>query len=140
MLLLPSKKELGDQPPLPSTFSIELKSWYLQLAIDLKDVHLSRRAMIEELRCGNFTAAKRLSRALRDYDMDTLPKLYSLGLHGLLRIDGLGERAAWVATCLLDARGYDVYVWFQGDTTLPARSRRGAIRTAVAKVRKSKRR
>jgi hypothetical protein len=108
--------------------------------LEFSELPYTRREMIELLGCGNFIAAKRLTAACKQFDILTLVDLDRVGLHGLLRIAGVGERAAWVAACLLHHGRYDVMAWIDRDSEEVSRSVKGGIAKAQARVRKQKRR
>ena len=82
-------------------------------------------------------AAQLLATAMLVYDIATTLQLYNVGLSGLLRCRGIGERAAWVAACVLGDSGYNVIKWCdmksQGTRTV-----RGSIRTAQLRTQKQK--
>lgn len=76
------------------------------------ELSFTRRQMIEDLDCGNFNAAARLSKVLRRLGIHTVAKLYRTDPQSLLRARGVGEATVYVAMCILDARKYDVYKWW----------------------------
>lgn len=126
---------------VPKVYGASLRRWYDQeTVLEFSELPYTRREMIELLGCGNFIAAKRLTVACKQFDILTLPDLDRVGLHGLLRIAGVGERAAWVAACLLHNGRYDVMAWIDRDSEEVSRSVKGGIAKAQARVRKQKRR
>lgn len=82
-------------------------------AIDVsEEISFTRRQMIEDLGCGNFNAATRLSKVLKRLGITTIAKSYRTDPQSLLRVKGVGEATVYVAMCMLDSRKYDVYKWW----------------------------
>ena len=134
-------KKLTQDWRVPKIYGASLRRWYDQeTVLEFSELPYTRREMIDVLGCGNFIAAKRLSLACKQFNILTLSDLDRVGLHGLLRIDGVGERAAWVAACLLDKARYDVMAWIDRDAKDVSRSAKGGIAKAQDRVRKQKRR
>jgi hypothetical protein len=79
---------------------------------EVGNMKYSRRDMIDILKCGNFTAAKKLQKILVKLEVVTPFKLFNTDPFSLLRVKGIGEWTVFVAMCILDAEGYDVEVWW----------------------------
>lgn len=60
-----------------------------------------RRTLVEA-GVANFKAARTLSRALRRLDIRSVTQLYTVGPRALLRVEGLGNAAMWVAMHVLN--------------------------------------
>lgn len=61
-------------------------------------------------------AASNLHTALEHYQIDSPAKLNQVGLDGLLRCVGVGERAALVAACIIEDAGYNIDEWIDRQT------------------------
>jgi hypothetical protein len=82
-------------------------------------------------------ATRRLSQALTTYKIDSPLRLYAVGLGGLLRCRGIGERAAWIAAIILEDYGYDVLKWCDRDR-LNTRTVQGSIAVMQSRTRTQK--
>ena len=130
-----------DEWRIPKVYGANLRRWYDEIVLTLGTLTWTRREMIDVLGCGNFIAAKRLTSACKEYDIRNLHDLDQVGLHGLLRIVGIGERSAWVAACLMHSVGdTDVMKWIDRDAGEFSRSIKGGIAKGAERVRKQKRR
>lgn len=111
--------------------------WLDESIFELGDVSYSRHDIAHWTDSPCVRAARNLSKTLPKFQISTLAQLHAVGLDGLLRCAGVGERAAWVAACILDAEGYDVEKWM---TMKPRKvvTWRGAIKKAQDVTRKQK--
>ena len=84
-------------------------------------------------------AASILSHTLKRYHIHSIAQLNQVGMDGLLRCAGIGERSTWVAALILDDCAYDVEAWM--DRTPVAKtvtSRAAKIRLVHGKTAKQK--
>ncbi len=95
----------------------------------------SQLALLTESPC--MRAASLLVKAMHDYDIISIFQLYNVGLEGLLRCRGIGERSAWVAACVLGDSGYNVAQWCDLKYR-NVRTPKGAITAAQLATRKQK--
>jgi hypothetical protein len=94
---------------LPKAFVDHLeRECVLQLG---KHYKFSRALMIEKLKCGNFIAAKRLTKALKKLRIRSPHELYALDPDSLWRMKGVGITQVFVAMCVLEAFDFDVSKW-----------------------------
>jgi hypothetical protein len=72
----------------------------------------TRRSMIEELGCANFTATTILQKVLRKLNITTTAQLFRTDPFSIARVKGVGETTMFVAMCILDAAQYNVQEWW----------------------------
>jgi hypothetical protein len=75
----------------------------------------SKLDMVDSLGCGNFAAAKKLSKALERIGVQSITQLVRLGPLPLARMKGVGPATLYVAMCILDAHGGHVERWWGWD-------------------------
>lgn len=111
--------------------------WLNEPIFVLSDVAISRRqvAALTDTPCT--TAAAVLHRTCKNFRITTLDRLHDVGLDGLLRCRGVGERTAWIAACVLYQEGYDLASWTR-HTLEKGHSLRGAIRLVQHRTLKQK--
>lgn len=82
-------------------------------------------------------AVSLLIQAMHAYHITSVFQLYNVGLDGLLRCRGIGERSAWVAACVLGDSGYNVARWCDMKSH-NMRTVKGSIRAVQHATRKQK--
>lgn len=82
-------------------------------------------------------AAFQLYRTFGRYRISSIQQLYNIGLDGLLRCRGLGERAAWVAAVILEDNKFNVSAWCAMQRR-KTRTVRGSIRLVSSQTKKQK--
>jgi hypothetical protein len=76
----------------------------------------TRERAVRELGISSFRAASNLQRAIDELNIGDIRKLAKTTPHDLLAVDGVGERAVFVAMCAIDANGGDGARWIaEGD-------------------------
>lgn len=106
---------------------------------DDPDRPLSREAVCELTHSPCIRATQNLDRILRRYHIRSLKQLELIGLDGLLRCHGIGERSAWVAGLILYEFGRDVEAWMnRTPTAKQAKSWKAKIRLVHDATRKQK--
>lgn len=91
--------------------STSFQRWLAEPVFVLEDVSVSRERLAHLTDSPCTRAAQNLTRILSQMQISSLKQVHAIGLDGLTRCKGLGERAAWVAACVLDHEGYDVEAW-----------------------------
>lgn len=72
----------------------------------------TRQAMIDELHCGNFIAANRLTKALRDLDVKSIKDAFrTLVFTELMAIRGVGVTCIYVLMSAMAAHGMNPLDW-----------------------------
>lgn len=72
----------------------------------------TKQEMIEELHCGNFSAARTLTRELEAKGIKSVKHATrEMTLHELLKTHGIGETSCYVFMCAVSARGQDPIEW-----------------------------
>lgn len=76
----------------------------------------TRQALIDELHCGNFVAAAKLTKVLRDLDVKSVKDAYrSLLFTELMAIRGVGVTCLYVLMTAMEARALNPLVWVDWD-------------------------
>lgn len=86
-----------------------------EIIINAGEMVYSKRQMVEQLDCGNFMAARRLSKVLRRLSITTPAHLFNIDPGSLLRAKTVGEMTVFVAMCILDAHRFSVSDWWGWD-------------------------
>jgi hypothetical protein len=73
---------------------------------------ITKRRMVDDIGCGNFIAAARLSKVLRRLKVSTPSQLFKLDPASLARVRGIGESSIFVALCILDFAQYNIEEWW----------------------------
>lgn len=102
------KREIVEEV-IGKTFADKLDQVFFDVSPHLR---YSRRTMVTDLNCANFIAAVKLAKVLHRLKIRTVANLYKLDPFSLARTKGIGETTLFVATCILDANGYDVAKWW----------------------------
>lgn len=128
-----AKKQIRDIQRLTSPAH---RRWLDALVFELNDVRLSRSEVAALTESPSTRAAMVLDNVCRRMHITTTYKLFTIGLDGLLRCKGIGERSAWIAAHVLQLEEYDVELWASRDRK--PRQLREAIRLVHSKTRKAR--
>jgi hypothetical protein len=80
--------------------------------VTIAGVILSRRDIIEDLRVGNFAAARRLEATLKNMRITSLKRLAATDPMSLYRIKGFGDAQMFVTMSFLASRGTEPEAWW----------------------------
>lgn len=105
------------QNDFPQLKHRQLDKWLDEPFFELGDVVHSRRDIAQISGTPCMRAASQLMSACYDYKIKTLDQLYRVGLAGLDRCVGVGERTEWIAACLLYVHGFNVRSWTKSKDT-----------------------
>src|SRR5580765_1389268 len=83
-----------------------------QPALTIGKTVFTRQDLIDKLGCGNFNAASRLTRILKELDITTTSQLAKLDPASLMRKKNVGMVTMYIAMCLLDFDDYNVEQWW----------------------------
>lgn len=122
---------------VPNLQSKAFGRWLDAPLFELDDFVITRRNVGKYTDTPCSQAVSNLHHALRRMRISSLDRLFDVGLDGVLRIKGVGERAAWIAACVLAEHNYDADVWC-GLKRRGARTTRGAIRLVHRSTRNQK--
>lgn len=114
-----------------------LPKWLDEPVFELGNAVVSRREFVKLSESPCTRAARNLQETCRRYHLTTVKQLHAIGLDGLLRCAGVGERTSWVAAELLDHFGFDVESWM-AVRRRKVLSWRGAIKKVQDQTRKQK--
>lgn len=87
--------------------------WLDEKVLSFGGVSLSRTDIVELTRTPCVIAAARLGRVCAQFNINSLDRLFHVGIDGLTACAGIGERSALVVAYVLASRGYDVDAWLK---------------------------
>lgn len=97
-------------------FSASFRSWYRDdVILSIGSTAITRERLVRDYQCSNFRAAALLAAALDALKVRSIGGLMRVTPDDLLRLEGVGERTIFVATCLIDRAGGDVLAWLNAD-------------------------
>lgn len=116
---------------LPAAFVNHLEA---DLVLKIGKFAYSRQEMILDLKCANFIAAARLTKALKKLKVTTVLQLFNMGPESLWRMSGVGTAQLYVAMCELDAHHYNVAQWWHWTPTQHDRRHKQTVSGDQARV------
>ena len=108
-----ARKKILDHGP----FSGRFRGWLDENVLSFADVAYTRSEISALTRTPCLRAVKNLHETCAHFQIHSLAQLNRVGLDGLLRCAGLGERAAFIASIVLEDHGYDVEAWLDRKTS-----------------------
>lgn len=134
-----SVKASGSWRQNPRLHGKAYQAWLAEPVFAFDGANYTREQLVDLIDDGypSTRAATNLISILHRFKISTLARLHAIGLDGLLRCHGIGERAAWVAACVLHDRGFDVDQW-QAPGPRKAVSWRGRIVEVQSRTRHQK--
>lgn len=81
---------------------------------------ISRRDLVEKMRCGNFAAAVRLHHALQDFEPRSVRDIARrVCVADLFAIKGVGEATIYVWMCVLEHSSVNPTSWLDSEVKIP---------------------
>lgn len=99
-----------------SVLSSKRRQWLAEAVVSISDYAFTRQEIATLCETPSTIAASRLQKLIEKEKL-TINQLASLGMHGLLTYDGVGEAQVWIALCLIDVAGYSVDKWIVSTST-----------------------
>lgn len=94
-------------------FADDLSEVILEIGSD----KFTKLEVIEQLGCGNLSAARRITRLLKKtFVLQGTRHLYEMTPGDILRIRGVGAASMWVLMCALDYKGFNIERWWKWET------------------------
>lgn len=114
----------------------EIRQYLDQSVLKFADLAqpITAEEIAAEFHYPSLNSTRRLQDVCTRHHITTVKRLHDIGLYGLLKCRGAGERTAWIASFVLFREGYDLAEWLRADVT-GIRTQQGAIRAANQKTR-----